>query len=171
MTLKSNTQILEAIEKLGDRDLAAEFISKWEEHLGSPAFKIKEVSETYLDRLPPKISQKIMELRNVAYPPLDLCDAITQLEFGDLYSIRVRNTLAQSTKDQYKEKLKTLDKNKLRDFFKTHFDLIRTDSLTQDFETGKNNFIDACSDIVKSEKDSRIAKIITRAFDDNGLVL
>lgn len=171
MTPKSNIQILEAIEELGGSGLAAEYISKWEEHLGSPAFKMKEVLGSGLDNLPPKISQKIMKLREAAFPPLDLYEAIHQIEFGDFSSNRVQKTLAQSTKCQYIEKLKILDKNQLRIFFKVHFGLMRTNPLNQDSETGKNNFINACSDIVKSEQGSRLAKIITKAFDDNGFNL
>ncbi|CAE6728982.1 P-loop NTPase fold protein [Candidatus Nitrotoga fabula] len=171
MTLKSNHQIYEAIMDLGGIDLADDYISQWEEHLGSPAFKMKEVPVSGLDNLPPKISQKIMKLREDAFPPLDLYEAIRQIEFGDISSNRVQKTLAQSTKCQYIEKLKILDKNQLRSFFKVHFDLMRTNSLIQDFEAGINNFRDACSDIVKFEKDSRLAKIITKAFDDNGLNL
>ncbi len=171
MTLQTNSQILEAIEELKDTNLEANFISKLEEHLGSPKFNIKTVSETTLVtvvKLHPKIYPKMMELHNAAFPPLDLYDAIHRVEFGDITDISVRKALAQSTKEQYKEKLKALDKNKLEVFFRSHFNLMRTDSLLQDFETGKNNFIDACSDIVKSEQNSRIAKIITRAFNDNG---
>lgn len=170
LTLYSNIQILKAIEELKDADLQAKFISKLEEHLGSPKFKIKTVSETSLKTLHPKILPKIMQLHNAAYPLLDLYDAIYQVEFEDKYSISVRKTLKQSTKEQYKEKLITLDKNELLIFLKAHFDLMQTALLTDDFETGKNNFIDACSDIVKSEQNSRIAKIITRAFNDNGLM-
>ena len=171
MSPSTITNMIEVIEELNDTELAERFIVAWESSLSSrPAYQnIEErIFDTSFQKIHSRILMKMNQLRNEQHPPLDIYDAAEKIIKGSGWGDRERIAFQVSTKEQYIEKIESLDKNQLHIFFKLHFEWFRGSSFDSEFENGKNNFLAACQEIISLKPESRITRIITRQFKVSG---
>ena len=171
MSPSTITNMIEVIEELNDKELAERFIVAWESSLSSrPAYQnIEErIFDTSFQKIHSRILMKMNQLRNEQHPPLDIYDAAEKIIKGSGWGDRERIAFQVSTKEQYIEKIESLDKNQLHIFFKLHFEWFRGSSFDSEFENGKNNFLAACQEIISLKPESRITRIITRQFKVSG---
>ena len=170
----SITSIADAVEELGDLELANKLIDAWimnlEERVGS--IEITEDSfDHFRQKINPKILGKYKELKERKYPSLSLTEAVTRLARNSGWGNREREALAQSSIEQYETIIRNLKSDDIGIFLDQHFSWPRIGGLMDDksFAKAMANFEFACRNICFSEPNSRLCGILKREFNRNGL--
>lgn len=165
------SDIAKALSELGCVSESEQLIKVWvaENESGS----VSGVSERFSmsQELHPEIEALNSRIRDRQYPPLELEEAINRVRCNNSWGERELISFQQSTPAQYEEIIKKLRGGELGKFVSGNFSLMQVSGLGRELLHGLENFKLACGSIVKSSPESRLAKILLRAFESNGLPL
>lgn len=160
------------LSELGETSASEQLIEVWIEK-NEPAIESGE-PEHFPSRgqlLHPAIEALNARIRDRQYPPLALEEAFDRIRSNKGWGDRENICFQQSTPAQYEEVIRRLRGNKLGDFLHENFSLLRTTGLSEEFLHGTNNFKSSCRSIIQSTSNSRLVQILTRALDDNNILL
>jgi len=172
MPPSSITDVVEFIENLGDKKMADDILTAWEDSLANrPAFQRLEerMFDPQLRKLHPRVTKKIEELLGVQYPPLTIYEVVRNIIKNSGWGDRERNALSSSTKEQYLDTIKSLEFSELESFFLLHLEWLTRGVPDPMLERGLENFIDVCKDIVGGSE-GRLKDIVYMAFKNRNLL-
>lgn len=166
------TDVLDAIEKLGDRTLAKQFLDRWiQSALIRPEYQQLEerIFEDHFRKLNADVLATLNQMRDKQHPPLTVLQAVERIVKNSGWGERERIALARSTVQDYEEALTQLKNEALRQFLKEHLGWIRHGPYDDNFRNGVDNFLASCQKIVSADASSRLSEIVIRAFQSNSL--
>jgi hypothetical protein len=117
------TDVLVAIEELGDNSLTSRFLDKWiESAVTRPEYQqIEErVFEGHFRRLNTKVLATLNQMRDKQHPPLTVVQALERIVKNSGWGERERIALARSTVQDYEKALRQIRGDTLRHFLKEH---------------------------------------------------
>lgn len=165
------SSMAEVVVDLGDSSLATQYIDVWESSLKDrPAYQNLEerVVDNSYGKLHARVFAKLKQMRDTQHPPIDVYEAANNIIQNSGWGEKERIAFKDSTKEKYIEVICDLDKVALHKFFKLHFEWFRNSSYDVEFAMGRDNFIQACKEILKIKPDERISEIILNQFTTAG---
>ncbi|MFY9327482.1 MAG: P-loop NTPase fold protein [Georgfuchsia sp.] len=166
------TDVISAVEEVGDNALAQVFLDKWiQSALTRPEYQQLEerIFESSHRKFNAKVVATLNQMRDMQHPPLTVVEATERIIKNSGWGEREKIALARSTVQEYESSLRQIKNDELARFLLEHLEWIRNGPYDDNFKTGVDNFIAACAGISTSDPDSRLARIIHRAFQSKGL--
>ncbi|MCR4304833.1 MAG: hypothetical protein NUV63_11530 [Gallionella sp.] len=169
----SISSIVSVVEKLGDAGLARQLLDTWLLSIESRT-EYQNMNEVQFDislrEYHPDVIKKLNEMRDEQQPPLTLVETAKRIIENSGWGERERYTLRNSTVQLYEETLREITGDELRRFLSIHLEWARRSTpYDENFKVGTDNFLVACFNIYSANPDSRLSKIIYRAFEANSL--
>lgn len=165
------TDVLDAIEELGDKALTRQFLDKWIESAvtRSEYQQIEErVFASHIRKLNAEVLATLNQMRDRQHPPLTVEQTLERIVKNSGWGERERIALARSTVQDYENVLRQIKDDSLRHFLKEHLGWVRHGAPDESFRNGVDNFLAACRNIVAANSGSRLSGIIVRSFQSNG---
>lgn len=165
------SSMAEVVADLGDNLLAAKYIDAWESSLNDrPVYQNLEerVVDNSYGKLHARVFAKLKQMRDAQHPPIGIYEAANNIIQNSGWGEKERIAFKDSTKEKYIEVICDLDKVALHKFFKLHFEWFRNSSYDVEFAMGRENFIQACLEILKIKPAERISEIIDNQFTTAG---
>jgi hypothetical protein len=168
------TDMVYVVEELGDPDLANQFLDDWLISIETrPEFQ--EIGDSAFDfhgrrKLHDRVVEKLQEMRNEQHPTLSLVEVTERILQNSGWGDRERIALRHSTIQKYEETLRDIKNKELRRFLVEHISWVRSGAYDEDFQIGADNFVAACYKICNEDSGSGLAKMISRIFEEHGLI-
>ena len=165
------TNVIDAVEELGDKALAREFLDKWTQSaVTRPEYQqIEErMFEDHINKLNADVLTTLNQMRDKQHPPLTVVEALERIVKNSGWGEREKIALARSTVQDYEEALAQIKNDELSYFLKEHLGWLRHGPYDKNFKIGADNFLAACRNIVIANESGRLAKMIVRSFKSNG---
>lgn len=169
----SITDIVSLVKTLGDNDLAQKFLDSW-----IASIEMRQEYQTLNDapfdfslrEYHPDVVKKMNEMRDMQNPPLSVLETANRIIEKGGWGARERYSLRNSTIQDYENALKEADASQLKKLISLYLDwLKRPAAYDENFQIGMDNFIKASSNIYLADPNSRLSKIVHRAFESSGL--
>jgi hypothetical protein len=160
--------------ELGDNDMAEGIIHDWlEAHksessnlfIGNHDFELGHLIRDFH----PSIQALYREKHAQQFPAFPLQDAIEYLSSHSSWGKQHSHAVENATREQIEQLLRTSlpdSRSALFNFFAKH---LNGRSINSPFQSAAIHFADICISIVSKERDSRLATIIRRRFDELGI--
>jgi hypothetical protein len=168
----SITDIVSVIEKLGNVDLARQFLDSWLQSIETrPEYQnMDEVPfDISLRQYHPEVIKKMNEMRNKQHPPLTVIETAERIIDNSGWGERERYSLRNSTVQQYEEALIQVNGDKLRRFLYKNLEWAKNPPGDDSFKIAVDNFLAACFNVYSADPNSRLSKVIYRTFEGYGL--
>jgi hypothetical protein len=171
---QDTAKMLHLLTRLNCNDLVACFVDRWCEHCWDTSRNALEelLSINQFEHpaprehnsVHPQIIEKIKNLQDAkTVHSLTLLEAFQQF-YENPGDLQAEAKLTDSTIDEYKEVLKAINNDRLKDFVLSHLCWLMDDSLSNTYKKAADNFANACLQICDKEDSSGLAKLIVREF-------
>jgi hypothetical protein len=166
------TDIVSVVAEQLDPNLARRFLDAWLSSVDSrPEYQHLDESMFYSPHRPfhPEVLSKMNAMRDRQHPPLTVVEAAERIITNSGWGEREQYSFRSSTVPQYEEALRDIKNDTLRRFLDLHLRWIADGPYDDNFKSGIDNFLSACTKIRLDAPDSRLSKIIYKTFQSKGL--
>lgn len=131
----------------------------------------ERILDSPLRKYHPEVIAKMNAMRDAQHPPLTVIETAERIISNSGWGEREKISLRNSSVQIYKDALQQLTGKQLHLFLSLHLEWARRNTpYDENFKVGTDNFLAACLNINSENPNSRLSKIIYRAFESNGLV-
>ena len=167
----SISDIITAVEGLGNNALAQQLLNSWIQSIESrPEYQqMNDVPfDTSLRKYHPDVLEKMNAMREKQHPPLTVVETVERIIENSGWGTREESSLRNSTVQQYEDVLNDITGDRLRHFLYKNIEWVRG-ARDENFKIGANNFVEACRNIYLASPNCRLSKILFRTFEASGL--